>query len=109
MKNKKKNKNYDITLEKINFVLFLLFMILNDLDYFSTYLSIISWWIEINPVILIMLDYPFLFFIVKIFFIPIALYYLIIKNINKFTTWSLIIINTIYLFTVIWNFKIVFN
>ena len=109
MKNKKKNKNNDNKLEKINFILFLLFMILNDLDYFSTYLSILNWWIEINPFILIMLDYPLLFFIFKIFLIPIIVYYLINNNIKKSTTWILIIINTIYLITVIWNLKIVFS
>jgi len=106
---KKESKSNDDKLEKTNYFLVIIFIILNNLDYFSTYLSIIWWWIEINPVIIFMLNYPWLFFIWKIFFIPLFVYYIVIKNIKKSITWTLIIINIIYLLTVIWNFKIAFN
>lgn len=104
MKAKKKDKT---SIARINFLLVLLFLMLNDLDYFSTYLSILNWWIEVNPIINFMLNFPILFFIWKIVLLPFFVWFVGYENESKSFLWCLVGVNLVY-FGVVWgNFGVV--
>lgn len=93
---------------RINFVLLLIFTCLNDLDYFSTYLSIAENWIEINPVIQFMLEFPLMFFIWKIIVFPMIIWRIVYESESKKVMWCMIGVNLVYLVVVWGNFRVVF-
>ena len=93
---------------RINFILLAIFTLVNNLDYFSTYLSIASWWVEINPVIQFMLWSHLLFFIYKIFLLPTIVWYFAYESESKKVMWSLAWIDLIYLLVVWGNLRVVF-
>jgi len=93
---------------RINFILLLIFIWLNNLDYFSTILSIWVWWIEINPVIRFMLDIPLLLFVWKIFILSWFVWWIVYKSDSKRVMWSMIVVNLIYLLGVWGNFGVTF-
>ena len=95
-------------LERINIFLLLIFVMLNDFDYLSTYMSIIDWWIEINPIIKIMLEFPLIFFVWKILILPTIVWYIVYESYSKKIMWSMIWVNLIYFVAVWGNFRVVF-
>lgn len=107
MKTEKKKKNY-FSIARINFLLLLVFTLLNDMDYFSTYLSILDWGIEINPVVKIMLEIPLIFFLWKILILPTIVWYIVYESENKKIMRSMILVNLFYLIAVIGNCRVLF-
>jgi len=93
---------------RINFILLLMFLWLNDMDYFSTYLAISEWNIEINPVIIFMLDFPLIFFIWKIIILPCIVWWFVYENESKRVMWSIVWVNLVYLLVVWGNLRVVF-
>jgi len=77
------------------------------MDYFSTYLSISEWNIEINPVIIFMLNFPLLFFIYKIILLPMVVWCFAYESDSKRIMWSLVWIDLVYLLVVWGNLRVV--
>ncbi len=103
----KKTKNY-FSIARINFLLLIVFTILNQLDYFSTYLSLLCWGIEINPVVRFMLDIPLLFFVWKILVFPLIVWKFVYESESKWVIWGLIGVDLVYLGVFWWNLRVVF-
>lgn len=107
MKTEVSKKSY-WSIVKINFILLLVFIWLNNLDYFSTYLSIAENWIEINPVVIFMLNFPLLFFIWKIIILPGIVWCFVYESESRKIMLNMVFVNLIYLWVVWWNLKVVF-
>ena len=107
MKTEISKKSY-WSIVRINFILLLIFTLLNDMDYFSTYFSILDWWIEINPVVIFMLEYPLIFFLWKILLLPMIVWYIAYESESKKIMWSLVGVNLVYLGVVCGNLRVVF-
>ena len=95
-------------IENINFILLVIFTLANNMDYFSTYLSILDWGIEVNPIVVIMLEYPLVFFIWKILVLPLIIWYFAYDSESKKVMWSLVGIDLVYILVVWGNFRVVF-
>ena len=78
------------------------------MDYFSTYFSILDWWIEINPVVIFMLEYPLIFFLWKILLLPMIVWYIAYESESKKIMWSMVGVNLVYLGVVCGNLRVVF-
>ena len=107
MKTENKKESF-FSIVRINFILLLIFTLVNNLDYFSTYLSIANWGIEINPVIQFMLWSHLLFFIYKILILPCIVWYFAYESESKKVMWSLVGIDLVYILVVWGNFRVVF-
>ena len=108
MKTKIWEKENFFSIVRINFILLLFFTWINNLDYFSTYLSIASWWVEINPVIQFMLWSHLLFFVYKIFILPGIVWYFVYESDSRKVMWSLVWIDLVYFLVVCGNLRVVF-
>jgi hypothetical protein len=93
---------------RINFILLLFFTWINNLDYFSTYLSIANWGVEINPVIQFMLWSHLLFFVYKILVLPCIVWYFVYESESRKVMWNLVWIDLVYLIVVWGNLRVVF-
>ncbi|MDD3145474.1 MAG: DUF5658 family protein [Candidatus Gracilibacteria bacterium] len=102
------SKNNYWSIKKINFVLLILFTCLNDLDYFSTILSLLSGGIEINPIAGFILQSHMIFFLYKIIILPMIVWYMIYESNSKKVMWIMIGVNLIYLLAVWGNLRVVF-
>ena len=78
------------------------------MDYFSTYFSILDWWIEINPVVIFMLEYPLIFFLWKILLLPMIVWYIAYESDSKKIMWGLVAVNLVYLWVFCGNLRVVF-
>lgn len=107
MKTEVSKKSY-WSIVRINFILLLIFTLLNDMDYFSTYFSILDWWIEINPVVIFMLEYPLIFFLWKILLLPMIVWHIAYESESKKVMWSMVVVNLVYLWVVWGNLRVVF-
>jgi len=103
----KKTKN-KFSIARINFLLLIVFMILNQLDYFSTYLSIFSWWVEVNPFVKFMLDIPLLFFMWKILIFPWIVWRFLYGSDSEKVMWWLVGVDLVYLGVVWGNLGVIF-
>jgi len=92
---------------RINFILLLIFVLINNMDYFSTYLSIIEWWVEINPVVRFMLEIPLVFFVYKILLLPAIIWYFVYGSDSRKVMWSLVWVNFVYFVVVCGNLRVV--
>ena len=108
MKKESEKKKSSLNIIKINFILLLVFMFLNNCDYFSTYLSILEGWVEINPVVRFMLDFPLLFFVWKIFVLPLIVWWFVYESESEKVMWSLVFVNLVYLVVVWGNLRVIF-
>lgn len=107
MKTEKKKKTY-FSIARINFLLLLVFTLINNMDYFSTYLSLIDWGIEINPIVRFLLEFPLIFFLWKILILPTIVWYIVYESESKKVIWSMVWVNLFYLIAVVGNLSVVF-
>ena len=108
MKKESEKKKNTLSVIKINFILLLVFMFLNNCDYFSTYLSIWDWGIEINPVIRFMFEFPLLFFVWKIILLPLVVWWFVYESRSKKVMWCLGFVDLVYLVAILGNLRVVF-
>ena len=107
MKTENEKKSY-FSIIRINFILLIVFIFLNNCDYFSTYLSILDWGVEVNPIVRFMLDFPLLFFIWKILILPLIVWLVVYGSGSKKVMWNLVFVDLVYLVVVLENLRVVF-
>jgi len=107
MKTEVCEKESFFSIVRINFILLAVFTLVNNMDYISTYLSIANWGTEINPIINFMLWSHLLFFIYKIFLLPMFVWYFAYESESKKVMWTLVGIDLVYLLVVWGNLRVV--